>query len=171
MAHMVHMLGSQIIKVGVIALAAMTTAWALAAVQDSNAHIAPKTDVIEQEVERINREIDTAIVRRDRTALEHMLTDDFTVIHASGVIDSGVGYLEQVSAGNALQRQNTEDYAEFEVVCHIYDSRTALRRSRVRLRYKQQNRELKYFNARGILGQAGGGGTAGTNTKVTDLAL
>lgn len=139
---MIHKLVSQVLTGRVIRLAVIMTAGSLAAGQGPTMPTAAQADVIETEIERIHREIDNAIVGRERGALERMLTDDFTCIHAGGGIDSRAVFLELVSAGTALQRQETEDYAEFDVVWHIYDGRTAIRRSRVRFRYAQDKREL-----------------------------
>jgi hypothetical protein len=92
-------------------------------------------DLVIKELSRVYSDLDRAIVHRDRAALEPLLAQPFTFVHAGGGVDSGTTFLNRVAAGTAMQRQQASDYAEFDIAWNIYDGRTAIRRSRVRFRY------------------------------------
>jgi hypothetical protein len=90
-------------------------------------------------LEELYGQIDRAIVKRDRNALEPLLEQSFTFIHANGALDSGPIFLSRVATGTAMMRQQHEDYKEFDPAWTNYGDRMAGRRSRVRIRTNQKN--------------------------------
>jgi hypothetical protein len=100
------------------------------------------------EIEEVYRRIDAAIVKRDRTALQPLLDPSFTFIHANGAVDAGPIFLHRVAAGTAMNRQRTNDVADFDPTWTLYGDRTAIRRSRVRFRFKQRNVEIWMIQSR-----------------------
>lgn len=119
----------------ILILAASATISAQALTQDPKAV---------QEIEAIERQVTDALARRDRVALEGLLAEGFTFIHASGQLDSRKQYLDLAASG-ALTRQQVEVERNNEPV-RIYDGNTAIRISRPLFRFRQENRESRLRN-------------------------
>lgn len=132
----VTVLGASVALIGTVAL--------LAGAQDGSLINRDSPSAIES----VYREIDRAIVSRDRAALEPLLARSFTFVHANGALDAGPIFLSRVAAGTAMVRQRTKDYAEFDISTTLYGDTTAVRRSRVRFRMKQQNVEIWMIQSR-----------------------
>jgi hypothetical protein len=100
---------------------------------------------IAREIEIAEREINSAIDRRDLKMLERRLADSFIHIHTLGPIESRDVFAERVAAGTALSRQRTADWTEFDVTLNSFDGHTVIRRSRLRFRSAEQKRERWLF--------------------------
>jgi hypothetical protein len=94
-----------------------------------------------KEIEAVEREIDRAIVRRDTATITTKLATSFTRIHTLGAVEDRDVFIKRVAEGNAMERQRTDDTAEFDITLDSYGHQTAIRRSRVRFRLVQENRE------------------------------
>ncbi|HEY3041895.1 MAG TPA: DUF4440 domain-containing protein [Pyrinomonadaceae bacterium] len=82
----------------------------------------------EQEVEATEREFLDALAQSDRAALERLLAEGFTFIHASGQLDTKKQYIDFAAAGLlGRQRAETERINE---PWRIYAGHTAVRQSR-----------------------------------------
>ncbi len=82
----------------------------------------------EHEVEAVEREFLDALARSDRAALERLLAEDFTFIHASGQLDTRKQYIDFAAAG-LLGRQRGET-ERINQPWRIYAGHTAVRQSR-----------------------------------------
>jgi ketosteroid isomerase-like protein len=81
-----------------------------------------------------------ALDKRDTAALEAVLTESFTWLHAlDGRVDSRAAFVAQTARGMGLSRQR-EDATTFEDSLAVYPS-TAIRVTRVRVRFKDGSRE------------------------------
>lgn len=101
----------------------------------------PQQSRTAEEIEAVEREIDRAIVRRDPATLSTKLATSFTRIHTLGPVEDRDVFIKRIVEGNAVERQRTDDVAEFDVALHSYGQQTAIRRSRVRFRFAQEKRE------------------------------
>jgi ketosteroid isomerase-like protein len=96
---------------------------------------AADTARVAREVAAVEARLDSALARRDRAALERLLADGFTWIHASdGRVDARDGWLAEATRGMALSGQRNER-TKFEPTTVVYGGHTAIRSARVRLRF------------------------------------
>lgn len=98
-----------------------------ALVADDEPVRAPDAEVA-QEVEAFERELSVALDGRDRAALERLLAEGFTFIHASGAQDTREEYIDRAAAGK-LVRQRGETDRTLEPL-RVYGGHTAIRVSR-----------------------------------------
>ena len=97
----------------------------------------------EQEIRTFHRELIEAHKRRDRAALERMITDGFIFIHSTGNWETRQEYIENAAAGTLMSQS-----AEFEGLDHelrVYEGHTAMvsGRSIVRVRSENAERQLR----------------------------
>jgi hypothetical protein len=83
---------------------------------------------LEQEVAAFQRELITALKAGDRPALERMIAEGFTFVHATGGLDSRAEYIDNtVSAAQAGRAPNIERLDDH---VQVYDGHTAVATSR-----------------------------------------
>lgn len=72
---------------------------------------ATEQEVLTFEIQRCD-----AVMRRDRSALAAMLTDDATYVHASGLMQGKAEYIDYVAAGNVTYSSYRIHDTQIEVV-------------------------------------------------------
>jgi hypothetical protein len=95
----------------------------------------------ERAIAGLEAQLNDALARRDRAALDPLLADPFIWVHSRGAIDDRNTWLDQAAKGRAVQRQ-IADTQEFDPRIVVYPAGTALRTSRIRFRYPGGSREL-----------------------------
>ena len=130
-----------------------------------------------EEIEAVEREIDRAIVRRDTATLTTKLATSFTRIHTLGPVEDRDVFIKRIGEGNAMERQRTDDAAEFDVILQSYGQQTVIRRSRVRFRFAREKRENWLLLVKVFVRQAdewrlaSWHGTALHNGPITDASV
>ena len=100
---------------------------------------APAADV-SRALDAVDAAFDDALGTRDRAALERVLADPFTWVHAlDGRVDNRAVFLDQTASGPGLARQR-EQTDTFDAVLALHGS-TAIRTARVRVRFRDGSRE------------------------------
>lgn len=84
----------------------------------------------EQEVRSVIQEIDSALNAHDRSKLEDFMAGDFAIVHSTGKLEGRKSFLDRAAAG-ALASQRTPAEVVEETI-RVYDSRTALRTTRIK---------------------------------------
>ena len=96
---------------------------------------------VAREIADVEARIDSALARRDTTALVRLVADSFTFVHAmDGRVDSRATWLADAARGMALSRQRNARMA-FDTTVTVYGGYTAVRTARVRLRIADAPRE------------------------------
>jgi hypothetical protein len=140
------------------------------------ASVPSEQDRTAKEIEAVEREIDRAIVHRDTATLATKLTTSFIRIHTLGPVEDRDIFIKRIAAGNAMERQRTDDAAEFDIALSTYGRQTAIRRSRVRFRFASDNRENWLLLVKVFVREADGWrlaswhGTALHNGPITDAS-
>ncbi|HUQ87874.1 MAG TPA: DUF4440 domain-containing protein [Vicinamibacterales bacterium] len=103
-------------------------------------HAAAQQGDVARAIAAADARFEDALDKRDGAALEAVLADSFTWVHAlDGRFDSRATFVAQTARGMGLSRQR-EDATTFDNALAIYPS-TAVRVSRVRVRFKDGSRE------------------------------
>ena len=98
----------------------------------------------ESAVARVGARLDSGVARRDRAALEPLIADPFTWVHASdGRVDAREGWLANAAQGMALsgQRSVRTAHGVTTAVHGAPEAHTVVRTARVRLRDTVHARE------------------------------
>jgi hypothetical protein len=104
--------------VSFVALAALLASGAATATPDSP----------EQEVDRFQNELITALKAGDRPALERLIADGFTFVHSTGGLDTRVQYIDNAVSG--AQAGRAPDIERLDNAVQVYDGHTAVTTSR-----------------------------------------
>jgi hypothetical protein len=89
-------------------------------------------------VETVAKEINAALDRRDRSAMEQRIADPFTLLNSGGAVDHRTVFLDRVATGRV--RAAADNVAEFDIAIDTYGL-AAVRQSRVRRRNTKQGQE------------------------------
>jgi ketosteroid isomerase-like protein len=99
----------------------------------------PPTDVA-RAIGSVEARFEEALEKRDRAALNELLTESFIWIHAlDGRVDPRSTFLDQTARGLGLSRQRAES-STFDRTLAVYGS-AAIRTARVRIRFRDSARE------------------------------
>lgn len=112
----------------IISLIAFITCIFLSAVA---AQSASQPATAEQEVRSVIQEIDSALKAHDRSRLEHLMADDFAMLHSTGKLESRQSFLNRAAAGSLASQRVPAKVVEETI--RVYDSRTALRTTRIKV--------------------------------------
>lgn len=160
-----------------IALAATVAAGGGAARPASAQAPAADTAQVAREVAAVEARFDSALARRDRAALEPLLADGFTWVHANdGRLDTRDVWLAEATRGMALAGQRNQR-TKFELTTVVHGGHTAIRSARVRLRFASPPGEgwlrqsLTFVRQADGWRLAAGQGTRMYDGPVTDTAL
>lgn len=86
----------------------------------------------EQEVDRFQHELITALRAGDRPALERLLADGFTFVHSTGGLDTRAQYIDNIVT--AAQAGRAPDIERLDHAVQVYDGHTAVTTSRAIVR-------------------------------------
>lgn len=84
----------------------------------------------DQEVRSLIQEIDSALKAHDRSRLEHFMADDFAMLHSTGKLEGRQSFLDRAGAGSLTSQRVPAEVVEEAI--RVYDSRTALRTTRIK---------------------------------------
>jgi ketosteroid isomerase-like protein len=128
---------------------------------------------VQQEIEALQVELIAALRSGDRPALERLLADGFTFVHATGGLDTKREHIDGVAAAAAAGRAPNIERLEQQV--QAYDGRTAVTVSRAVLRGRGEDTLLRsthvYVKTGGRWQWAGGQSTRLPNRPAATATL
>jgi len=84
----------------------------------------------EQEVRLVIREIESSLQAHDRSKLDQLMAADFALLHSTGQLESRQSFLDRAAAGSLMSQRAPAELLEESI--RVYDSRTALRTTRIK---------------------------------------
>ena len=102
----------------------------------------------EQEVRSLIQEIDSALKARDRSKLDHFMAGDFAMLHSTGKLEGRQSFLDRAAVGSLASQRVPAEVAEETI--RVYDSRTALRTTRIKATLYPPDRAPVEMNLRSI---------------------
>ena len=84
----------------------------------------------EQAIRSVIQEIDSALKAHDRSKLDEFMAGDFAIVHSTGKLEGRQSFLGRAAAGALLSQRIPAEVVEETI--RVYDSRTALRTTRIK---------------------------------------